>query len=196
MNNKISNISFQANLVTSMKGRNGVMVDVAKKFAEKTKGLTGTFEVKRGMNNSNRSLVLKYKELRNSFVIDDYADLMGAKYSEISDEIVENIAECYSRIFRMLKVQSVYDKVNKKRTRSVSKTESALNANRRSLKQAKENGENRFEGVYQSLIEQNKQKLNLLDEAIKSARVRYLNMLGSIAGEDLKAQKCAENILK
>lgn len=189
MNNNINNVSFGANLVTTMRGRNCIMKDVAEKFATRTKGLNGTLELKRGGAEYPKALIMTLKEAKNTYVITNYGDLTGAFLKYKTQEAANQIADSLVKIFRVLRTENAYEKFVSKIHRSKSRTQTALDANRRSLVKVEDP---RFENMYKALINQNRQKLDLLDSHLKSSKNKYLNMLNNIAGENPRAKQCVE----
>ena len=47
MDNRINSVNFQANLVTSLKGRHNILEKVGQRFAEKTAGKEGSLNLAR-----------------------------------------------------------------------------------------------------------------------------------------------------
>ena len=196
MDNKINNISFRANLVTSMHGRNGIMKGVANRFAQKTKGLDGTFEVARTKLDSSKALLMTHKENKIYFLVTDYGDLTGAGHTQNTPENVELIAETFARIFRAMKAQSTFNNVQKRINKNKSRTENALNANQKSLISAKLKGDIANENACISMIEKNRAKINLLEAHLNKIKVRYANFLEQIAGNNTRAKECIDVMTK
>ena len=183
MINQINNISFQGKFTTKMQGRNGILKDVSLAFEQKTKGLTGTLELTRG----NQALLLKYNDKDVPFKISNYSDLTGATIKEKTPEAINNIAESLAKVFRILKAQNYFENVQKKLNRSRSKTESALNANKKSYTQALANGNQNCDRMYKSILSKNNTKLLEIEKNSQKASLRYTNFINNIAGDDARA---------
>ena len=191
MNNNIGNISFGANIVTNMRGRNGIMKDVAQQFAKRTKGLNGTIELTRGGRKYPNALILNYKDMRRSYLITDYGDIMGEALQNKTPEATNKIADSLVKIFRVLRADSTYEKFVSKLKKHRNKTMVALDANKKSLAKIQDA---RYETSYISVINQNKQKLETIEKHLSNSKGRYLSMLNSIAGDNLRSKQCVETI--
>ena len=195
MNTKINNISFQANLVTTMHGRNEIMKDVAKRFAEKTRNFEGTFEITRARGKNPEAIIANYQEKKLVYLIRNYADLMGENLSNKSLESVEDITNSYVGIFKTLLTRSVYEKTLKKLSKNKEKTVSAMRANESSLTKAIMRDKDASRSMYLDMIEKNKAKISKIEKAIEEMKMRYSTMLNNIAGKDLRTQECVNKMM-
>ena len=187
----LNNVSFQGKFTTPMQGRNGILKDVSLVFEHKTKGLNGSLEVAKG----NNVLLLKFNDKKVPFKISNYGDLTGANFQEKTPEAINSIAESYAKVFRILKTQATFEKLIKKLKTSRSKTEVALNANKKSYELALTKNNKTYDKMYLSMIEKNNVKLNKIKDAENNARLRYNKFINNIADKDSRALQYIETIL-
>ena len=195
MDNKINNISFKANLVTSMKGRNGIMKDVAQKFAQRTKSIDGTFEIARASNNQ-KSLIVTLKEKKSEYIINNFADLTGENIEVKTNSSIEEIADSFVGIFRALSTKSVYEKTIKRLNKNKANAESAMRANKSSLTKALMRDKDTSKEFYLNIIEKNKAKIEKIESCINGAKERYLSILNKIAADNTRTIECVQEITK
>ena len=195
MDNKINNISFKANLVTSMKGRNGIMKDVAQKFVQRTKSIDGTFEIARA-NNNQKSLIVTLKEKKSEYIINNFADLTGENIEVKTDSSIEEIANSFVGIFRALSTKSVYEKTIKRLNKNKANAESAMRANKSSLTKALMRDKDTSKEFYLNIIEKNKAKIEKIESCINGAKERYLSILNKIAADNTRTIECVQEITK
>lgn len=196
MENNINSISFGARLITSMQGRNKILPDVAKRFAEKTMGYEGSLKIVRGGSKNPNAIELILNEGKSSYIIKDYGDFTGADFEIKTPEIIDLIADNCSKIYRILRIKQIYNKITDKINRNIERTTLALKANTKTLLEAQKKQSEAVQRMYKAVIDQNSKKIDRLNEQLRNAETRYNGLLESVAYGNFRAQQCVDLIKK
>ena len=102
-----SNLSFKANLVTTLKGNKNIMKPIAEEFAKITKKTQGDMFIKRSVEASKYGL--KDLSVGNAIVVTDKLNDLFAKDPEvIGQRGIKTIARKLADIFYSLKAEDTY----------------------------------------------------------------------------------------
>lgn len=186
MDNKINNVSFNANLLTKMKGRHNIVERVGDKFAQKTLGTTGDLYVFRDKKNYPNAIVISLDK-KKDYILGNYGDLFGAKIEkpeDINDSKIESIATSLYNILIALKADVYFDKLKNEHDDNLRSVKAALRKNSILLEKAKEDGNAKFIDMYKRLVESHKNRYASLLSSLENIKNNYVRMLKYMAKEE------------
>ena len=185
MNNGISSInpSFQANIVTKIQDRNGVMEKVSKRFAEKTKNYSGDLNII-PLQSQHGQKVLKFSLNENSTLISpNLNELLGTELngpSEVSNELIDKITDRYVNILRALKLDTAFYKTMKNFFDILSGLSVSKRLNRENFYNSTRSGNFVYAEMYKQLMIECDQKAQVISEKIGDTAQRYYNILNNL----------------
>lgn len=162
MNNSINNISFGANIVTKIRGRNNIMQEVAQKFAERTQGIEGTMRIERGDKiGLDNSIVFNLNRKQASYLEmeDEFDKFMGQGSQNIP---ADKITDHFVKIFKSIQLQDKYDKSTAKLKKEIENVKQKLYGFKNLLKGIDE--DNAFFKPYSFIISNLEKRLVKLHE--------------------------------
>ena len=181
MDTSINNISFKANLVTKVKGRNGFVEKVAKRFSEKTAGLPGTMQLYRGGCEYPGAMILDVNG--KIFSMTDYAQLTHQHSNKVNKTEVETMTTKLSRIFRMLTAEDTYVKKQDEIDEAIRQTSLALKNNLRILKGHEAESNEKYIKIYNTLIQKNKARIQALKADKEASKAEFWDKLDKITSK-------------
>ena len=118
MDNSVnSNLSFQAKLVTKIKGRNNIMQPVAKEFEKLTKKIPGEFHVDRFIDNYAKHYAeLEYKSV--SMITTSLFDMISKESvnpKDVAKRLANTLRAMMAEVSYNKKVEPVLDAIDKQK---------------------------------------------------------------------------------
>lgn len=181
METRINNVSFQANLVTKVKGRNNFITTVSKRFKEKTAGLPGTMKLYRGGADYPGAMIFDVNG--HVYCMHDYAKLTHQHSDKINAGDVESITMKLSRIFRMLSAEDAYVNKQDELEEAIRKTTLALKNNLRILHGHQSENNEKYIKIYNTLIQKNKARIQSLKAENELNKAEFWEKLDKITSK-------------
>lgn len=181
------NLSFKANIVTNLKGRDNVVRRISKSFAEKSEGIKGSLLIKRGHGDYKGSLVCTLGKVKDSpeYYIGDYDKFLSKEAKDVSQSKVDSLAGTLVKIFQILKQEYNYNnkvaKVNEK-LRSVKMSKETNVSILETIKSSNKNS--KWIDVYKNLVESNNVRENRLKEQKRHLKETLITESKKIAGDN------------
>lgn len=186
--NGMNGISFQANLVTSLKGRHNIMDDVAKRFAEKTKRIPGTLNVERAdkLIVGPKVHALEFDAGARYILSDGYENILGNNLknkSDVTSAIVEKITNTFVNIFKALTCESKFQNKIDPLVKNIQETRQAMNLNLRIAAKLKDKDPVASE-LYTKLAEHNRARLTTLESELAVETQKFQDKASKIGKDD------------
>ena len=189
MDNRINSVNFQANLVTSLKGRHNILEKVGQRFAEKTAGKEGSLNLARAGKEivGTKVHALEFNVNDCGYIIsDDYEKLLGNNIKnkeEITPNIVEKITDTFVNIFNALSSESKFNDKVKPIKENITSTSKAYKTNRRLANYYNFVGKDCAE-VHETLAQSNNKRLDKLFNQYSKERSAFLKQANKIGKDD------------
>ena len=187
MDKSINSLSFRANLVTNMKGRHNIMKPVAERFAEMTKNKSGELVLSRDGLNYPGALVISLKN--NSYILHDYADLLGnnfASASDIKSPVINRIAKTFARIFKALNADNEFSMSKEFYTEKIKYAYKELRNDKRFLTEARNAGDVKNAEAFEKLVANDKKRITALENDFTIIKEKYISQLEKMADKEPK----------
>ena len=197
MDNSINNISFRAQLATKMNGRYGLLEQVGKKFAQKTKNIPGELKVHRYTSEHPKAIIFSYEN--KSYVITDYADLMGNNLTskkEITSKLTDKIANRFANICRALKADIDYNDKTADLITNINSATRTLRINRLILNSLVNKGQEEAAEKFKKVIARNESRLAKLTAKLDIIKDSYKAKLGKMVEKEPKLEVWSEIVLE
>lgn len=190
MNNNINNISFQANLITKIKGRDNIMSKIASEFQFKTRNMPGTMELVRGGNQYPGAMILKLKkEPSPIYSIINYKSFLSQTNEKVTSKDINKIAKRFSKIFKMLTLEDIFTRKIDAINLNLNQVHKALRKNSGILAAVKNNGNEKYIKPYEVLVKNNTNRIKTLNTEKELLKKQYIDNIEKIAGEDKEFQE-------
>ncbi len=178
-----NNISFQAKLVTRMKGRHNILERVGKNFELKTNGREGSLYIYRN-NNLYPGGVIFSIDKSNEYILHDAEELFGANIKDaagVTEDVVNKITKTFVNIYKALKKDSRFEEIKKEYNNNFETVKNAYAKNMKALLKLKEKGDNKNAKIYEFLVEQNRKRFLSLEKDFNIIKSKYRNDLEKMA---------------
>lgn len=181
------NITFKANLVTKLKGRDNVITQISKSFSQQSQGIKGSLLMERGRGEFKGAIVCKLKSVKNSpeYYIGDYNKYFALESNKVTSEMVNSIAKRLIKIMQILKQEHLFNIKNKELNSTIDNVTSTLNANKSILEQLRKNGkENVLLNTYKNLVKSNQARIESLKMQKQKVKDKLIKNADKIAGKE------------
>ena len=178
-----NNISFQAKLVTRMKGRHNILEKVGKEFEAKTKGHEGALSIYRNQKLYPNGVIFSLDK-KNEYILHDVEELFGNNIKEptgVTDEAVNNITKTFVNIYKALKVDSKFEELKSDYEDNLKSVKMAYAKNMKHFSELKEKGDIKNSKIYQFLADQNRKRFDTLNKEFTIIKNKYINNLEKMA---------------
>jgi hypothetical protein len=186
MNEIKNNISFGANIVTKMKGRNQIVSKISEEFSKRTPELKGSLHINRGGKDFENSLMFELgKKNSPTYFMCDYTNsLLGKKPEEVTPNFIDNVVTQFIKIYKLLKEESLLQDTVSPINANIEQTKNALSKNLRVSKTLKENGNKSLANIYKTLADYNKGRIQTLSHKKLEHKNQFIKKCYEICGSD------------
>lgn len=181
------NLSFKANIVTNLKGRDNVVGRISKSFAEKSNGIKGSLLIKRGHGDYKGSLVCTLGRVKDSpeYFIGDYDKFLSKEAKDVSQQKVDSLAGTLVKIFQILKQEHNYNKEAAKVNDKIRSVQMSKKTNASIFETMKSsNKTSKWIDIYKNLVESNNIRENSLKEQKEHLKETLITESKKIAGDN------------
>ncbi|MBE7702645.1 MAG: hypothetical protein E7Z89_01210 [Cyanobacteria bacterium SIG28] len=185
MDNRINPVNFQANLVTSLKGRHNIMKNVGKRFAERTAGIEGSLSLTRAGKDIVGTDVhaLEFNVNNVGYIVSEgYEKLLGNNIKtkeDVTPNVVEKITDTFVNIFYALSTEARFNEKIKPIKENITSTSRAYKTNRRLANYYNFAGKDCAK-VHETLAESNNKRLDELFNQYTKERKSFLKQANKI----------------
>ena len=198
MDNRINNnISFQANLVTSIKGRSNIMEAVAKEFAKMTKDIPGDFNIQRvkdlGLTAKDHYLQFSYKTI--SFITDQFQNLLSQDYSKAGRKEAKAIAQKLEANLRALAAEDKYNKDSERVLEKFNELRGSVKRAETAKRRADYYKLNDLSDIYSTTIANYKEELSKITKRIKNMQQHTLKQIDEFKDKGIDLETYKESVV-
>lgn len=187
----ISNdISFKANIVTTMNGRHGVMKKVVEKFSERTAKLPGELHIYRNKSEYPDAIVVSLDKAK-AYILHNYGDLLGNNLQspkEVTPNLVNKITTTFINIYKALVEDLKFDAFSDSINDDLKAAKKVLRSNKIHYDKTLASGDVKFSEVFACLIEQNEKRIATLEKIYDQGVEKYLAKLQKMSESEPKLQ--------
>ena len=144
-----SRLSFQANIVTSLRGRNNIMQPIAEEFSKMTKNIDGELLLHRAESfiGPRKDHLLEFEVGKVNIITSQFEDMLSTPPEKADKKTIKKIAREFVYLFKALRRQDKYIADSEKSVREYSSATASVNRLTHLMKEARERGHHAYADV-------------------------------------------------
>lgn len=179
------NLSFKANIVTTLKGRNNVMTKISESFKQQSKGVNGSLLIERAKGGEKGSVICKIAGVENSPVLYMDQSFLSKDAKVATPSLVDNVAERLFKVFQILKKELDFNSKVGELDKQIHHLSYVKKCNIAILDRLKLSGKNpSFTKIYENLVASNGGRLDQLVSERQKLKESLINDSKKIAGNE------------
>lgn len=188
-------VSFQANLISHVKGKNKIMEPVAKKFSKLTESIPGEFVVGKSYPSASKyNNITDFSYGKSRIITDEFNKYLSLKDEEITPSRVRTAAQKLANTLKAMQTGNNYQEEVKTLGSKIRTLGRCLKRAEKSKLRAQKLGLTELYGTYDSAINNYKSQISELKIKIKALQEQTLTDLDSIKKKGVGLENYADSI--